>query len=84
MFLQLPSQCRTHGTRFSLKEKTTAKWGKSLNLTVEASETMDKDGAIDDLVVGLNIVSDEPTLHLSTGTVVKAKPEKNEKNGVAA
>ena len=35
----------------------------------------------DDLAVGLKSTRDEPELHLSGGTVVEAK---NEKNGVAA
>ena len=59
----------------------TGKQGKSLTLTVGASESREKDGLIGDLAVSLKTARDEPELHLSRGIVVEAK---NEKIGVAA
>ena len=58
----------------------TGKRGKSLTLTIGASKSIEKDGVMDDLAVGLETARGEPVLHLSGGTVVEAK---HGKNGVA-
>ena len=46
--------------RLPPEEETTGKRGKSLTLTVEASESIEQDGEIDTLAMGLKIADAEP------------------------
>ena len=59
------------------EKEAAGKRGKSLTLTVGASETADRDGDVDTLAVGLKTANIEPALHLVEKPVVEAKEEKN-------
>ena len=62
MFLLSKTQQRPYGKRLPPEEETTGKRGKSLALTVGASESIGKDGVVDALVVGQTIAQEEPAL----------------------
>ena len=59
------------------EKEAARKRGKSLTLTVRASEATDRDGDIDTLAVGLTTASIELALHLAEKPVVEAKDDKN-------
>ena len=59
----------------SSEEEAARKRGKSLTLTIGASEATDTDGDADTLAVGLKIASVEPALHLAGKPHVEAKDE---------
>ena len=59
------------------KEKATGKWGKSLTLTVGASEATEKDGDSVTLAVGLKTAKVEPAVHRAGEPGVEAKTDKN-------
>ena len=58
------------------EKEAAGKRGKSLTLTVGASEATNRAGDIDTLVVGLKATSVEPALHLTEKLGVEAKEEK--------
>ena len=58
------------------EKEAARKWGRSLTLTVGASEATDQDGNADTLAGGLKTVSVEPALHLAEKSSVEAKEEK--------
>ena len=60
-----------------LEEKTAGKRGKSLTLTVGASEATKRDGETDTLAVGLKTASVEPVLHLTEKSGVEAQKKKS-------
>ena len=59
-----------------LEEKAAGKRGKSLTLTVGASEATERDGETDTLAVGLKTASEEPVLHLTEKSGVEAQKKK--------
>ena len=59
------------------EKEAARKRGKSLTLTVGASEATNRDGDTDTLAVGLKTANVEPALHLAEKPVVEAKKEKN-------
>ena len=59
------------------EKEAAGKQGKSLTLTIGASEATNQDGDADTLAVGLKTASMEPALHLAEKPVVEAKEEKN-------
>ena len=59
------------------EKEAAGKRGKSLTLTVGASEATDTDGDTDTLAVGLKTAKVEPALHLAEKPGVEAKEEKN-------
>ena len=59
------------------EKEAARKRGKSLTLTVGASEATDLDGDADTLAVGLKIADVEPALQLAGKPIVEAKKEKN-------
>ena len=59
------------------EKEVARKWGKSLTLTVGASEATNRDGDTDTLAVGLKTANVEPALHLAGKPVVEAEEDKN-------
>ena len=58
------------------EKEAAGKRGKSVTLTVGASEATDTNRDVDTLAVVLNIASIEPVLHLARKPVVEAKDDK--------
>ena len=77
LFLLSKTQCKTYGSRLSSQEETNGKRGKSLTLTIRASESTKEDGVTDDLAMGPKTADSKLVLKTSGVTVTNTAKMEN-------